>query len=110
MNKYLGETTLKSLENTPYAKFTASDWAMEFLSNYGQIDGSHHKTWVLDQIARILNGTKVIVKLAKWEDGQKEYRCSTDKPSKKYRDWVKEMRVIDRDGSLIYNYDKGIAP
>ena len=24
--------------------------------NYGQIDGSHHKTWVIDQMIRALSG------------------------------------------------------
>ena len=30
--------------------------AMEFINEYGHIDGAHHKQWVLDQIARVLLG------------------------------------------------------
>lgn len=30
--------------------------ALELAIGYGQIDGSHHKMWVIDQIVRILAG------------------------------------------------------
>lgn len=28
--------------------------ALEFAMSYGQIDGDHHKAWVIDQLVRIL--------------------------------------------------------
>jgi hypothetical protein len=28
--------------------------ALEMASRYGQIDGAHHKTWVIDQMVRAL--------------------------------------------------------
>lgn len=30
--------------------------ALELAIGYGQIDGSHHKAWVIDQIVRVLAG------------------------------------------------------
>lgn len=32
--------------------------ALDIAFQYGQIDGDHHKTWVIDQIVRILTGDK----------------------------------------------------
>ena len=64
MKGYLGEFSVE-LENTIFKSFTPADWALYFIAMYGQIDGAHHKQWVLDQVARILNGTTVIVKIAR---------------------------------------------
>lgn len=103
--KYLGEILVDQEDNdSPYMGYTPTHWAMEYLMHYGQIEGEHHKTWVLDQIARILNGTPIILKLAKWSDGQEEYRFWTGKPSKAYRAWVRKSK---KGG---YDYDEGIAP
>lgn len=48
--------------------------------NYGQIDGSHHKAWVIDRAARILLGPG-------------------------YEQWVEHYRGDDE-----YEWDEGIAP
>lgn len=56
---YPGEQVV-SQDLTPYAEHTPSDWAMEFVTRYGQIEGSHRRAWVLDQVARILKGTPAI--------------------------------------------------
>jgi hypothetical protein len=57
--------------------------------NYSQIDGSHHKLWVFDQIMRIIK-----------ED--------------KYDEFVKWYEYTDEHGKIInekiYDWDKGIAP
>lgn len=58
--------------------------AMSFIEQYGQIDGDHHKTWVLDQVARALKGDK-------------------------YEAWVVEM-MDGEDGPDTYGYEEGIAP
>jgi len=108
MNGYLGETIL-DVKDTKFKDLTPFDWAMCYLERYGQIDGDHHKLWVLDQIARIYNETKVIVKLAKWDNGDEEYRFELDEPSKKYLDWVDHMKDGE-DGTDTYSYDEGIAP
>lgn len=100
---YQGETLVK-IKDTIFKDYKKEDWVLYFIEMYGQIDGDHHKLWVLDQIAQIIHGTKVIVKLAKWDGGHEEYRVSLSTPSKKYHQWVKEM---NSDG---YSYDEGIAP
>jgi hypothetical protein len=104
MNGYLGETIV-NIDNTEFKDYKPKDWALDFIFQYGGIDGDHHKIWLLDQIVRILKGTKVIIKEAKWEDGEKEYRITLDEPSQKYKDWVKEY---ENDGE--YKWDEGIAP
>jgi len=108
MANYLGEKIF-DIKDTPYKSYKENDWAIYFIEHYGQFDGEHHKQWTIDQIARILKGTKVIVKQASWNDGQKEWRVDLDKPSKKYLKWVKDM-CDGEDGPNTYSYDEGIAP
>lgn len=60
--------------------------ALALINNYGGIDGGHHKTWVIDQVVRIL--------------------CVTDE---KYREWVKEHQQGE-NGPEIYEWEIGIAP
>lgn len=57
---------------------------LELLFQYGQIDGDHHKTWVIDQIVRILTGDK-------------------------YKEWIKEY-TYDKETGECYSWNKGIAP
>lgn len=113
MNKFLGEFPVDVATHPEYSKYTQADWAMVFVEKYGQIDGSHHKLWVLDQVARILKGTPVIVVQARWENHVTEDRFTVnDPPSKGYTEWVKEMRGkynFDQD-EYEYFYDEGIAP
>jgi len=82
-----------------------------YIERYAQIDGAHHKQWVLDQIVRIIKNTPIVIKLAKWTDGTEEYRYDTDYPSKEYLDWVEEVKEYDAENyEYIYDYDEGIAP
>jgi hypothetical protein len=112
MAKYLGEEIInvKNGDN-PFKFYTPMDWALYFIGRYGQIDGDHHKTWVLDQVARILLDSNITVKLAKWDDGQQEYRVTVDedKEPQRYTDWVKKMKAGE-DGPDTYGYDTGICP
>lgn len=111
MQGYLGELECKTLIGTPFENFKADDWAMKYIEMYGGIDGVHHKQWVLDQVARILKGTPVVVVLAAWENGHTEYRFQTESPNKKYQDWVEEMKAFDTEsGEYQYDYDEGVAP
>lgn len=57
---------------------------LELIFQYGQIDGDHHKAWVIDQIVRILTGDK-------------------------YKEWVKEY-TYDEETGECYSWNKGIAP
>lgn len=108
MDGYLGETRLE-IRKTKYSLYSKPAWALFWIEMYGGIDGAYHRDWLIDQIARILNGTKVIVKIAKWANGKTEERFSLDKPSKKYWGWVKKMKTGE-DGKDTYLYDFGIAP
>lgn len=54
--------------------------AAELIERFGQIDGAHHKTWVIDQVQRILLGEH-------------------------YDEW---RDAYEADGE--YSYDEGIAP
>lgn len=108
MSKYLGEFPVDVSKHPVYSKYTPADWAMEFIGRYSGIDGSHHKMWVFDQVARVLKGTKVIVVEARWSSGTKEIRFwTTRRPSAEYKKWVKEMTTGENEG---YDYDEGIAP
>lgn len=108
MEGYLGETELK-ISESEYKDFTATDWVMLWIEKYGWIDGAHHKTWLIDQIARICKGTPVKLSIASWENGYSEPRLKLGDPSEKYNEWVKEMKKGE-DGPDSYEYDCGIAP
>lgn len=58
--------------------------ALSFASQYGGIDGDHHKTWVIDQMVRALTGDD-------------------------YQAWLKEQKAGE-DGPDTYSWDEGIAP
>lgn len=50
--------------------------ALEVLVRYGQIDGAHHKTWVIDQAVRALIGNyydKFVTEFCSGEDGPNTY-------------------------------------
>lgn len=105
---YLGEKVVEDLNNTPFVGYTAKDWALEYISRYGGIDGAHHKQWVLDQVVRILLGTPVIVKQATWGTADKiresEWRIDTaDEPTGAYRAWVTGRNATSKSGSVAPN-------
>jgi len=58
--------------------------ALRLLIRYGQIDGEHHKTWVIDQAVRLLTGNYYDELIAAANDGE--------------------------DGPETYDWDVGIAP
>lgn len=58
--------------------------ALDIILQYGGIDGEHHKTWVIDQVVRILTGDK-------------------------YEEWVREA-CDGEDGPHTYSWEVGIAP
>lgn len=58
--------------------------AIEIATRYGQIDGGHHKAWVIDQMCRSLLGAQ-------------------------YENWVTKMKA-NGDDPNAYDYDYGIAP
>lgn len=58
--------------------------ALEIAYRFGQIDGDHHKAWVIDQMVRALTGDR-------------------------YDEWVRKARD-GADGPETYAWDEGIAP
>jgi len=108
MKGYLGESKV-DISTTKYKDNTPNDWAMLYIEMYSGIDGSHHKDWIIDQIARILKGTEVVLKIAKWENGQEEERFYLADPMPNYWKWVAEMKDGE-NGPETYSYDFGIAP
>jgi hypothetical protein len=54
--------------------------AVELGFRYGNIDGSHHKTWVIDQMLRILLGERyeaAVMDACSGEDGPDTYEWDT---------------------------------
>jgi len=99
---YLGEEEL-DISKTKFRSYSQQAWALKWIEMYGGIGGVHHKNWLLDQLARILNGTKVVLKKAEWSNGNWEYRYSLGEPTKEYNNWVKKIKAKK-------DYDTGIAP
>ena len=110
MQGYLGEFPVDIEKHDVFSKYTSVDWAMLFIEMYGGIDGAHHKNWVLDQVSRVLKGTPVIVTLAKWGNGECEYRHTLGEPSKAYLDWRELMLDRDENGEPQYGYEEGTPP
>jgi hypothetical protein len=76
------ESNMKTLED----KITYTE---DMITIYGQLDGGHHKMWVMDQIMR---GIK----------------------KDSYEQFVKDYEHMDDDGTMsdekLYEWDTGIAP
>lgn len=113
MEKYLGEKLVNQEDVEEFKNFTSSDWSMYFIESYGQIEGEWHKSWVLDQVARILKGTPIIIHKAEWSDGSYEYRVNISKEtSDAYKQWRVEMlgEYDEFEGEYEYSYEEGSAP
>lgn len=113
MKGYQGDKLVQQ-KDTEFKNYDIVDWMMYFLEAYAGIDGSHHKDWVFDQIARVRHGTPIIIKEATWAEvdgniAERNWRIETGEPSQKYIDWVAEMKAGD-DGPDTYEYDEGIVP
>lgn len=71
-------------ENDDVSACTRCKKALEIIHNHGDIDGSHHKQWVLDQVVRVLAGDQ-------------------------YGVWVKRYKA-GKNGPDTFEWDEGIAP
>ena len=78
--------------------------AVEFAVRFGQIDGAHHKAWVIDQMVRALCGCPV-----EWVDALdcngKPYRYAAQVPNKTYNDLI----AFHSDGGN-YEWSEGTPP
>jgi hypothetical protein len=72
------------------------DAALNFALRYGNIDGAHHKTWVIDQMVRALTGCQM---------NAHGYQLE----SKEYLAWVNEA-CNGKDGPDTYDWNEGVAP
>lgn len=104
MRGYLGEIEVK-IEKSEFSKYTKVDWVLLWTTMHGQVDGSHHKAWLIDQIQRILFDTNVIIKKAEWDNGEYEFRYSLGSPSEAY---LKFIKLYENNGE--YEWSCGIAP
>ena len=74
--------------------------ALGMIYRYGGFDGAHHKQWVLDQVARVLNGCTVV---------SDEYNASCPETNGAYIGWVTKYQRGE-DGPLTYEWDEGVPP
>lgn len=58
--------------------------AIELATQYGGIDGDHHKAWVIDQMVRVLAGER-------------------------YDEVIREAKAGE-DGPETYDWNEGVAP
>lgn len=103
MAEYLGGTIITDLTNTPFENYSQIDWAMYFITLYGQLDDVRYKATVIDNVARVLKGSKVVLSLHTWDNGESEYRVELI-PSSEYKDWVNSMIHVEDD---VYPYNSG---
>lgn len=75
------------LENETESLWKRIERAIELAWGYGQIDGAHHKTWVIDQMVRELAGPA-------YKDFVSEYRGEYDEDYEEFE----------------YEWDEGIPP
>lgn len=76
---------------------------MNLVNEYGWINGSHHKQWIIDQIMRITMGCPVITENYISNDEKQIYSMTFIGTNAIYNMWCK-----DEDGN--YAWDEGIAP
>jgi hypothetical protein len=80
--------------------------ALDLAFSYGQIDGSHHKTWTIDQMVRALTGEN-------YEKFINFYRFAPDEGEDGDRVEDSEYAEIEDDSEEreeIYSWDEGGAP
>ena len=72
--------------------------ALNVAAEWGDIDGAHHKQWVIDQMVRALCGARRDTSGCYGEDGT-------------YQAWVGSVENTDApDSDDWYSWDEGIAP
>ncbi len=106
---YLGETEVDLTRHPIYSTYKPRDWALLLIGMYGGIDGSHHKSWVLDQVSRLLHGAPIVAMEARWSNGHCEMRFIVGEPTMEYHAWVADIKSGE-DGTETHGYQTGIAP
>jgi hypothetical protein len=82
--------------------------ALEIAVEYGGVEDTHHKDWVIDQMVRALTGCPILQREV-IDNGGIRRNCKVQGESEEYVELVK--RACDgEDGSDTYNWPTGIAP
>jgi hypothetical protein len=88
---YIGETVV-DIKKTIYAHYEKHDWAMLWIEMHNEFYENSQKDWLTDQISRILQGNKIIMKEAKWKNGNNELRFTLAEPTEEYLKWSEEIK------------------
>ncbi len=78
--------------------------ALDIALRCSQIDGAHHKLWVIDQMVRALTGCPAVTKTAKDYKGE-AYEYQTQGESDEYKELIEEYC---EDGA--YEWEVGSPP
>lgn len=82
--------------------------ALEVLLETGQIDGSHHKLWTIDQAVRALTNCPVLTQKAKDVNGV-EYTYDAQGESAEYQETIRQY-CDGEDGPDTYWWETGTPP
>ena len=82
--------------------------ALDVAARYGQIDGSHHKAWCIEQIVRHLTGCPAETREAVDCNG-KPYTYEALGESEEYQKLIAEA-CEGEDGPDTYSWDTGCIP
>ncbi len=78
------------------------------LDSADNIDGAHHKQWIIDQMVRALTGCPIEQREG-WDHHGNVYTYSTRGESSDYQLWIATYKDGE-DGPETYAWDTGIAP
>lgn len=107
---YPEDKYFENIENSIYETHSDEDRikkSLELLFKYSQIDGSHHKQWCINEVVKILKGSKEeyeIFVLAYMSDNWEKYWNKNNKDFEKTKEDI-EINEEDR-----YEWNCGIAP
>jgi hypothetical protein len=82
--------------------------ALNIAIQFGGIDGSHHKDWVIDQMVRALTGC-TMVEAQGIDSAGEPYTYKKQGESEEYKQLIADA-TAGEDGPDTYEWNKGIAP
>lgn len=95
----------KEIDMTMDLSKLSKDEKILYFAGLGQFDGSHHKTWVIDQIVRVVMDCPIIEKTTTLTNGQ-TFTFQAQGESQEYKDFVSDY--CGEEGE--YRWNIGIAP
>jgi len=87
---------------------TPIERALDVATYFGQIDGAHHKAWVIDQMVRALTDCPIVKATAEDSRGN-PYEYETFGESEAYKKLIADYKM-GKDGPDTYSWDVGIVP